>query len=212
MQVSLETLSTSLRHRLRDLPTRADGREQLEAELSYGRHRGPAPASTNLAAVLLLLYPRANRWHIPLTLRPATMAEHAGQVSFPGGMVEPDETNLQAALRETNEELGIATDGIDILGQLSDSYVFITNYLVTPWVGILDSEPEWVPDPHEVAEVLHLPLTALQEPIAIERYIRRAGGIDFGVPYLPLDSHRIWGATSMMLGEFAAVLANCDLD
>jgi len=189
----------------------ASGRTRFEAELSYGRHWGPAPSSAYPAAVLMLLYPRDGRWHLPLTLRPQTMAAHAGQVSLPGGAIETGETSEQAALRELEEELGVASTEIQLLGSLSPFYVFVTNYLVTPWVGFLDHEPEWVPDQREVAEVIQLPLDRLQEPVAIERYLRRAGRIDFEVPFLRVGEHRVWGATSMMLGEFAAVLAECDI-
>ena len=191
---------------------RAAARTRLEAELSYGRHWGPAPARAYSAAVLMLLYPRDGAWYMPLTLRPKTMASHAGQISLPGGMIEKGETSRQAALRELEEELGVPAEGIDVLGSLSPFYVFVTNYLVTPWVAVLRHEPAWVPDPREVAETLHLPLAALQEPLAIEQYVKKVRGFEFDVPYLPLGGHRIWGATSMMLGEFAAVLAECDID
>lgn len=191
---------------------RSAGRMRFEAELSYGRHWGPAPEKSHAAAVLMLLYPRDGKWHLPLTLRPTTMASHAGQISLPGGMIEPGESSEEAALRELEEELGVPAAGIELLGTLSPFFVFITNYRVTPHVAVLREEPTWVPDPREVAEALHLPLSALAEPLAIEQYVKNARGFEFEVPFLSLESHRIWGATSMMLGELAAVLAECDID
>ncbi|REJ66858.1 MAG: CoA pyrophosphatase [Planctomycetota bacterium] len=201
---------------------RLAGRRRFEPELSYGRHHGPPPHTARAAAVMLLLYPRGGAsargevpddvgtacvWQLPLTLRPAEIASHAGQVSLPGGAVEPGETTREAALRELNEELGVAPARVETLGSLAPFYVFATNFLVTPWIGIVDEEPPWRADPREVAAQLTLPLTALAEPIAVEREIRLARGIEFGVPYLPLEGHHVWGATSMILGEFAAVLA-----
>ena len=80
---------------------------RYQPQASYGRHFGPAPASARPAAVLVLLYPDAGAWHLPLTLRPMYLADHAGQISLPGGAVEPGESSELAAVRELDEELGV---------------------------------------------------------------------------------------------------------
>src|SRR5262245_5387182 len=99
------------------------GHLSMAPELSYGRHRGPAPYTARAAAVVLLLFRRGGRWHIPLTERPATLAHHAGQISLPGGAVDAGESSNDAAIRELNEELGY-DEPIEVLGRLSDCYVF----------------------------------------------------------------------------------------
>ena len=76
---------------------------RYQPELSFGRHLGPAPSDAKPAAVLILLYPNGGRWHVPLTLRSAHLPDHAGQVSLPGGLIEPGEDSRQAALREFTE-------------------------------------------------------------------------------------------------------------
>ena len=81
-------------------------RSRMSPELSYGRHAGPAPHTARSAAVVLLLFRRAGRWHLPLTERPLTLAHHAGQISLPGGAVDHGESSIEAARRELKEELG----------------------------------------------------------------------------------------------------------
>ena len=116
-----------------------------QPELSLGRHRGPAPATARQAAVLVVLYPRDDAWHVPLMLRPLHMPDHAGQVSLPGGMIEPGETPREAALREYTEELGASSDELRLLGELSPLYLFASNFQITPWVAAARTVPEWRP-------------------------------------------------------------------
>ena len=106
----------------------------MSPELSYGRHAGPAPHTARHAAVVLLLFRRDGRWHLPLTERPDTLAHHAGQISLPGGAVDAGESSTEAALRELDEELGFNAP-VEVLGQLADCYVFASDFLVTPWVS-----------------------------------------------------------------------------
>ncbi len=134
--------------------------QQMSPELSYGRHAGPA-LTPRAAAVMLLLFRRAGRWHLPLTERPATLARHAGQISLPGGSLESGESSLDAAARELNEELGFDAP-LSVLGRLADCYVFASDFLVTPWVAAT-REPDiiWRPHDREVQGVVELPLDLL---------------------------------------------------
>ena len=177
---------------------------RYQPELSFGRHRGPAPLSVRPAAVLVLLYPREGQWHVPLMLRPAHMPDHAGQVSFPGGVVEPGETSRQAALREFSEELGAPADAFDVLGRLSPLYLFASNFHIDPWVAATDEMPNWRPSKREVERLLEIPLSHLVDPRNTGHVERRQRGLAFRAPCFFWESERIWGATSMILAELVA--------
>ena len=180
---------------------------EFESELGYGRHHGPPLYTARAAAVLILLYPTEQGWCLPLTVRPANLASHAGQISLPGGMIESGESSQQAGLRELHEELGVDLAEVSILGSLPEFYVFISDFLVTPWVGVTHATPQFTPNPTEVAEVLELPLTRLLDPSSVGAVLRAGhGGITFRSPYFALDDHQVWGATSMILASLRALL------
>ncbi|MBX3411882.1 MAG: CoA pyrophosphatase [Pirellulales bacterium] len=173
--------------------------------MSYGRHFAPPPPGARRAAVMALLYPVDGVWHMPFTVRPTTMTDHAGQVSLPGGLIEPGESTSEAALRELAEELGVDDPRMELLGELSPLYLFVSNFQVTPWVGVLHERPTLVPNEHEVAEVLEVPLPYMTDPTNIGRHARDHRGIEFSAPHLLFGGHCIWGATGMILGEFIAL-------
>ncbi len=182
-----------------------------QPELSFGRHLGPPPRSAVAAAVLILLYPRDDRWHLPLIVRPAHMPAHAGQVSLPGGAIEPGEDSRQAALREFSEELGASAEGIELVGRLSDLYLFASNFRITPWVGAAPSAPRWNPSPREVDLLLEVPLAHLLDPANTGQVERRQRGLVFSAPCFHWQGQSIWGATSMILAELVSSLAGLDL-
>jgi len=191
-----------------------DWRERYASELSYGRYRGPAPESALRAGVMILLFPdstaddtlKVDGWHLPLTLRPLHLLVHGGQISLPGGAVEGEETSRQAAFRELEEELGVDARDVHYLGSLSDIYVFASNYLVTPHVGVVERRPTWRPQQTEVAEVIELPLEHLMESTNTQQKSRKKQGVVFESPCITFGHHEIWGATSMILGEFIGVV------
>lgn len=182
---------------------------RYQPELSFGRHLGPAPSHARPAAVLVLLYPSLGQWHVPLTLRTVHMPDHAGQVSLPGGLIEPGENSREAALREFSEELGAPADDIDVLGQLSTLYLFASNYQVIPWVGAVKAAPLWNPSRREVDRLLEVPLAHLADPANTGRTERSQRGLRFFAPCFCWQSQRIWGATSMILAELISSLADC---
>jgi 8-oxo-dGTP pyrophosphatase MutT (NUDIX family) len=185
---------------LRQNPTDRARRRLLAPELSYGRQSGPSSASARSAAVMILLYPKDGQWHIPLTLRPRQLAAHGGQISFPGGLVEPGETSEQASLRELDEELG-KTQGVQVLAALAELDVFVTNYRVRPWLGVVAERPPWQPNPVEVEELLEVPLRELLERDMPDAFLVQRGPLAFTAPCFEWRGHKIWGATAMILSD-----------
>jgi 8-oxo-dGTP pyrophosphatase MutT (NUDIX family) len=200
-----------LRERLsRRISAGLPGREaqrMFEPELGYGRHFGPAPHDVRRAAVALLLYERDGVAHLPLIVRPQELSAHGGQISLPGGLIEPDESAVDAALRELQEELGVSADAVEPLGPLTPLYIFGTKFHVRPWLATIDRPPAFVPNPAEVAELLEVPLTHLCDPANRRRRHRAMRGLDQQIPYLDFHGHAVWGATAMILGELIAL---CD--
>jgi 8-oxo-dGTP pyrophosphatase MutT (NUDIX family) len=170
------------------------------------RHYDVAPPDARVAAVLVLLYPRDDHWWLPLTLRPAHLPLHAGQVSLPGGAIEPNETSANAAVREFHEELGNDGQAIETLGRLSPLYVQASNYLVTPWVAFVPSRPQFAPNPEEVETLLEVRLVDLLDPALFGSQTRTHDGRTYTAPHFLVQSHHVWGATCMILGELATLL------
>jgi 8-oxo-dGTP pyrophosphatase MutT (NUDIX family) len=177
----------------------------MSPDLGYGRHAGPAPHTARAAAVVLLLFQRNGKWHLPLTGRPLTLAHHAGQISLPGGAVDGGETTTQAALRELDEELGFNSP-LDILGRFPDCYVFASDFLVTPWLAATTGEPHWRPHDREVQNVVELPIDLLLDDQAIGRVTIERGPLVFHAPCIRIGSARVWGATCIILNELTHLL------
>jgi 8-oxo-dGTP pyrophosphatase MutT (NUDIX family) len=190
------------------LPGRA-AQARFEPELAYGRHFAPPQAGTRRAAVVMLLCRKENHWQLPLALRPATLSSHGGQIGLPGGVIERGETSAAAALRELQEELGIDPARVKLIGQLSPLNIFVSGFLVEPWLACLDGPPLFTASPFEVAEILEVPLAHLLDRRQMGRYHRQARGVRFTAPTLCFEDHCIWGATAMMLGELMSLLEEC---
>jgi 8-oxo-dGTP pyrophosphatase MutT (NUDIX family) len=184
----------------------------MAPELAYGRHHGPFPTTVRRAAVLVVLEPAASGWSIPAMVRPETMKDHAGQVALPGGLIEPDETPPGTALREFAEELGPSSTDIEILGVLTPVFVFVSNFEVTPVLAVSHPPLVFRPNPTEVAEVVHIRVQDLIDPACRGSHVLRRGTLAFHAPHFLLAGHQIWGATSLILAEFAALAgrALCD--
>jgi 8-oxo-dGTP pyrophosphatase MutT (NUDIX family) len=162
------------------------------------------------AAALLLLYPHDGAWWLPLTVRGSGLRAHGGQVSLPGGRLDhPDETVAAAALREAQEEIGVAPADVDVLGALTSLPIAVSGFLLHPIVGAATHRPAFVLAPDEVDRVIETPISRLLQPDAVSwerRALATGAQAPFDVPYFELDGARVWGATAMVLAEFIALL------
>jgi 8-oxo-dGTP pyrophosphatase MutT (NUDIX family) len=162
-----------------------------------------APRAPRIGAVLLLAYPKNGTPHVIFTERSQTLSNHRGQISLPGGSRDPEDISLQVtALREANEELGIVPHDVEVLGRLDDVYVYVSNFLIAPYVGMLRYEPGFTPNPAEVGRTIEVPLSHLCDPATcveeswmVRDQLRRVQIYQHG-------PHQIWGATARVIQEF----------
>lgn len=186
---------------------RLSGRGREVAEVRIGpfpaavtariRHRFPADPKP--AAVLIPLVDRGDELNVLLTYRAADLEHHAGQISFPGGRLEPDDPDPESgALREAEEEIGLERRFVEVLGRLPDHMV-ISGFQVTPVVGLVRPGFALRIDPTEVAGTFEAPLRHLFDPDTHTPRILRLGEEELQAYDLPWQGHRIWGATAGML-------------
>jgi 8-oxo-dGTP pyrophosphatase MutT (NUDIX family) len=158
------------------------------------------------AAVLVPLLEKDGEPHVLLTRRRADLRRHAGQVSFPGGRVDPsDADTLATALRETEEEVGIAPAAVDVLGRLDETLVLATGFRLTPWVGRLPYPSAFTPDPREVERVMLIRLAALSREGAHWTERHEAYGRLREVHFYAAPGALVWGATARILHKLLAV-------
>ncbi len=154
------------------------------------------------AAVLIPLIPTQTGWCLLFSLRAVNLAAHGGQISFPGGGVHPGEQLQAAAVREAHEEVGIASDRVEVIGRLDD-LVTHSGFLVAPFVGVIDDQSiDYVLQASEVQEVFEVPMEALLTPEQPEvRYVPFRGK-RFPAYYYVHEQHEIWGLTGRILKHF----------
>ena len=163
------------------------------------------PARVRNAAGLLLVFPIDADAHILLTVRSDTL-RHAGQVSLPGGVVEPGETFEQAALREAHEEVGLEMGAARTLGALTPIDIPVSGFRLHPIVATADHRPVLRAADGEVARIMEVPVSDLLDPRRLIRMERMRDGLNIQVPALELDAVELWGATAMAVAEFLTLL------
>ena len=161
------------------------------------------------AAALILLYPLDDRWHVLLTMRGSRLRRHTGQVSLPGGRIDPGESPEAAALREAEEEVAIDSTGLEVLGRLTPLPIGVSRHLLHPIVAVALQRPAFRAVEPEVEQVIEVPLALLQDP-AVVGYEQRPYSLPpytvMDVPYFNVCGVRVWGATAMVLAEFMALV------
>jgi 8-oxo-dGTP pyrophosphatase MutT (NUDIX family) len=163
------------------------------------------PEGARQAAALILIYPGPGGLSIPLTIRRDDLPHHPGQISLPGGAIDPGEEPPDAALREAYEEIGVRREAIRLVGALSSLWVVVSGFVVHPFVGVTDERPDFQPHVHEVAGIIEAPVQDLLNPSARGRLRRNMSGALIDYQHFEVAGHQVWGATGMMLGEFVAL-------
>ena len=159
-------------------------------------------ASMKKASVLLALFKKKNEWYFPLIKRPMHERNHPGQIALPGGAQENNEKLNYTAVREAFEEVGIKTETVEIIGQLTPLPVPVSGYLIYPFIGILGREPEWVLNEYEVDELI---ITKVSELVSADKNYSETWelhGKKLEVPHFRIKDKAIWGATASVLSEF----------
>lgn len=161
-----------------------------------------------VGAVLILLYPHQGDLLFPLTQRHTYKGAHSGQVSLPGGKIEPQDVGTDAtALRETHEEIGVAPEHVRLLGKLTELYIPPSNFLVHPYVGYAEQRPEMKKDDFEVAELFEGNIKSLLDENTVEETkVPIPGNMKIKTPYFNIHEKVVWGATAMILSELRELL------
>lgn len=201
-----ETFYTTVRAALtRPLP----GTDAQAALAIVGRKlfKSP-PEGAKKASVCLVLYPHADTLRLAYIQRTHHEKDrHSGQISFPGGQVDPTDADYQAAaIRELEEETGINVTADAVLGQLSWMYIPVSNFQVFPFVIGLDKKPEVFKQDDEVAEIFGFDLDRLLSMPVSRKEIAGRGFTVKDAPYFDLDGRTLWGATAMITNEFLEVI------
>lgn len=159
------------------------------------------------SAVLILLFPAERNIYTLLIQRTEYNGVHSAQVAFPGGKLDETDPDLKyTALRETQEEIGVDPEQVNIIGKLTDIYITPSNYLVSPFVGYLNSIPNFVIDTFEVQKVITTDLFKLNDAnIRSEKLITHSGGNKVKTPYYEVEGLTVWGATAMMISELNVI-------
>lgn len=178
--------------------------EELKTSLDF-----KVPDHAKVACVLNLLHFSEGQWRTVLIQRSANPHDrHSGQISFPGGRYEERDGDLSdVALREAEEEIGVSPADVQILGRLTELYIPVSNFLVHPFVGVLNAPPYFKPQPGEVEAIMTPPLSVFQAPDSrkIKDLIHSSGMLLKDVPYFEVENKVVWGATAMILSEFLEI-------
>jgi 8-oxo-dGTP pyrophosphatase MutT (NUDIX family) len=181
-------------------------RARIAAVLGRGR-RTLSLADRVPAAVLVLFVYRHGRPALVFAKRTEDVPHHKGQFSFPGGVVRStDASVIEAALREAEEEIGVEASAIEVLGLFHDAPTTVTNFVITPVLGLARTEPSFRPDGREIERVIEIPLAHLLEPSAFREEEWDREGVKRRVVFVSYGDDVVWGATGRILRELLDAL------
>lgn len=207
----LQEVLNKIYHSLEELPGERAHQELSPYERATAKSVRGKGKNPRFSAVLILLYAIEYKPYFALIQRQEYEGVHSGQIALPGGRREESETLKETALRETEEEIGVPSDKITVLGELTEVYIPPSNFIVTPFVGYMDERPEFIPEQKEVASILEIPLEQLMdESLLKEKKIKvtnySATPYYLQVPYFELNFETVWGATALILNELKTIL------
>lgn len=167
---------------------------------------GFEPAQARQAAGLLLIFPADDRPHVVLTVRSDSLGHHGGQVSLPGGTIEPGETRQHAATREAHEEVGLAPEDVQLLGELTPVDIAVSGFRLHPVLAATPQRPRLRPARNEVSRILEVAIDDLVDPSRHAWRSAAQGAETFRYPAFAIGGVDIWGATAMILAEFLSLV------
>ena len=161
------------------------------------------------ASVLISLFQKEEMWHTIVIRRKTVEGDrHSGQISFPGGKRENGEPLAFTAVRESHEEVATPIDGVQVLGQLTQLHIPVSNFIVHPFIAFIDDPTPLIPQANEVDAIFQVPIDDFQNPDSRKRKDLRVpeGFVLKDVPYFDVQGLVVWGATAMIISEFVRVL------
>jgi len=180
----------------------------------YRPRRAAAHLGFRRAAVLVPVLPRESGVDLLFTARSPELKAHAGQVSFPGGAIDPGESPREAALREAREEVGLEPAHVEVLGELDETPTFVAGFVITPVVGVVQpwaftaaGRYPWSPSPTEVAALHELPLSGFVGDANLRVEHGEREGVKFELYWYTVEGTVVWGATARIVHQLAALLA-----
>lgn len=176
--------------------------------LAFINEHDPATFNPRKAAVLMLFYPKDGETHLVLIVRNAYPGVHSSQIGFPGGKVESFDVSLRAtALRETQEEIGVSPEKVEVVKSFSELYIPPSNFVVFPFLGYSREELIFTPDPREVFGIIELPLIDFLDDANFTTQLMETSYMkEVELPVFKFGDKVVWGATGMMLSELKEVL------
>ncbi|MFQ5988942.1 MAG: NUDIX hydrolase [Candidatus Methylomirabilales bacterium] len=182
-------------------------KEEIRRIVTGRQRKSLPPEGRQRSAVLVPLYHGKEGYEILLIKRTDRVKTHQGQIAFPGGTWEPEDSSpIATALREAHEEIGIRPEDVEVFGELDDTSTATSNFLITPVVGIIPSSYPFELDAGEIAELLSLPLHVLRDPQAFQEEVWEREGGTVRVFVRREGPHTIWGATARILHHFGETL------
>jgi len=181
--------------------------EKLRESLTRRQKRAITDEKLIPSAVLVPIYNKEGQCHILFTQRTEKVKEHKGQISFPGGARQDGESLLETALRESREEIGLSPADVEVLGELDDTVTMFSNYIVTPFVGIIPWPHNLKADGWETDELIEVPITTLLDKKSREDKDEVIEGKTVTSYFYNYKGRVIWGATARILHQFLELYA-----